>query len=67
MEAAVFFTIDKLSSSTHYAVYPELMKGSLNKPMKKFKAYDCVGGVAVALVFVIVLFCQNVSFFIYRF
>jgi hypothetical protein len=37
MEAAVFFTIDKLSSSTCYAVYPELMKGSLNKSQANLK------------------------------
>jgi hypothetical protein len=41
------------------------MEGSLNKPQAYLKYMTFVGGVAVAVVYVIVLFCQNVIFFSY--
>jgi len=44
-------------------VYPELLKGSFNTSQASLKHMTFVGGVAVAVVYVIVLFCQNVTFF----
>jgi len=44
-------------------VYSEVLKGSFNKSQASLKHMTFVGGVAVAVVYVIVLFCQNVTFF----
>lgn len=57
----VLCPIDKLSSDTFYAVYSELMKGSLNKSLGNLKHVISLV-VSLTFVYVIVLFCQNSSF-----